>query len=126
MRSTRPYLLRAFHEWITDNGCTPFLLVDAGVDDVQVPADYVVDGKIVLNIGAAAVRDLEIDEGFVTFSARFGGSSHGVRVPVDAIRAIYARENGKGLVFGDDELDLGPSEPSPGGHSDRPKLRIVK
>ena len=137
MTSHRPYLLRALYEWIADNDMTPHLLVDAGQPGVQVPSHTVKDGKVVLNIAARAVATLELGNDAVRFTARFGGVSHPVYVPVSAVLAIYARETGQGMALPedtsasstDDDLptppsDPGGSEPSPpkrGGH-----LRIVK
>ncbi|MGN6112991.1 MAG: ClpXP protease specificity-enhancing factor [Luteimonas sp.] len=102
MTSHRPYLLRALHEWIADNGMTPHLLVDATRPGVRVPAHTVKDGKVVLNIAARAVAHLDMDNDAVAFTARFGGVSHAVIVPIDAILAIYARETGQGMALPDD------------------------
>lgn len=111
MTSSRPYLLRALYEWIVDNGTTPQILVDATADDLILP-DAVRSGeKVVLNISPNAVRDLDIDSDFVSFVARFSGVSHGVTVPVDAVLAVYTRENGQGMMF----PDSGPA--GPGGES---------
>ena len=97
MTSHRPYLLRALYEWIADNGLTPHILVDATKPGVRVPAHAVKDGRIVLNIAARAVGHLQMDNDDVRFSARFGGVSHEVIVPIDAVLAVYARENGQGM-----------------------------
>src|SRR5262245_57219926 len=102
MTSHRPYLLRALYEWIADNGMTPHLLVDATRPAVQVPAHAVKDGKIVLNVAARAVSHLEMGNDFIRFSARFGGVSHPVSVPVGAVLAIYARETGQGMALPED------------------------
>ena len=137
MTSHRPYLLRALNEWIADNGMTPHLLVDATRPGVHVPAQAVSDGKVVLNIAERAVARLAIDNDTVTFTARFGGVSHPVSVPVAAILAIYARETGQGMALPDDSgpTDTGdepPTPPSdPGGDEPAPPrrgghLRIVK
>ena len=96
MTSHRPYLLRALNDWIADNGMTPHLLVDATRPGVQVPAQAVSDGKVVLNIAERAVARLLIDNDTVSFTARFGGVSHPVIVPISAVLAIYARETGQG------------------------------
>ncbi|MEH6415438.1 ClpXP protease specificity-enhancing factor [Pseudomonas sp. CGJS7] len=106
MTSHRPYLLRALYEWIADNGMTPHLLVDATRPAVQVPAHAVKDGKIVLNVAARAVSHLEMGNDFIRFSARFGGVSHPVSVPVGAVLAIYARETGQGMALPED-VNLG-------------------
>lgn len=99
MTSHRPYLLRALYEWIADNGMTPHILVDATHAGVRVPAHTVKDGKVVLNIANRAVSKLELDNESVRFSARFGGVSQGVLVPVGAVLAIYARETGQGMAL---------------------------
>ncbi|MUV15539.1 ClpXP protease specificity-enhancing factor [Noviluteimonas gilva] len=112
MTSHRPYLLRALNEWIADNGMTPHLLVDATRSGVQVPPQAVSDGKVVLNIAERAVARLLIDNDAVTFTARFGGVSHPVIVPIHAVLAIYARETGQGMALPDDPS--GPhDEPTP-------------
>ena len=102
MTSHRPYLLRALVEWINDNDLTPHLLVDATVAGVQVPPSAVQDGRVILNIAERAVARLYIDNQSVSFSARFGGVSHSVSVPVAAVLAVYARENGQGMALPDD------------------------
>jgi len=99
MTSQRPYLLRAIHAWVVDNDMTPHLLVDATLPGVRVPPGVVRDGKVVLNIADRAVARLELGDDFITFSARFGGVSQTVRVPVDAVLAIYARETGLGMAM---------------------------
>ncbi len=102
MTSNRPYLLRAVHEWICDNGLTPYIVVDAGRPGVQVPPQAVNDGRVVLNLAPRAVARLEIGNTDITFMARFGGVSHAVSVPVAAVQAIYARENGQGMLLADE------------------------
>lgn len=114
MTSSRPYLLRAIYEWIVDNGYTPHIVVAAEMDNVQVPRQFVDNGVIVLNVAPSAVRDLELGNDRVSFSARFAGSAQYVSVPMAAIQAIYARENGQGMVLsehGDDAeaVDGAPS-----------------
>ena len=99
MTSHRPYLLRALYEWIADNGMTPHLLVDATRPAVQVPRSAVKDGKIVLNVAERAVQRLEMGNDVIQFSARFGGVSQSVSVPVSAVLAIYARETGQGMAL---------------------------
>jgi len=126
MTSSRPYLVRAVHDWIVDNGLTPQILVDANVEDVVVPREHVKDGKIVLNISASAVRGLSLGNEWVEFDARFGGKPLRVAVPVRAVLAVVARENGAGMSFPEEPLgDEPPPEPSGGGKS-RPSLRVVK
>ena len=102
MTSNRPYLLRALYEWIVDNGLTPHVLVDAVQPGVRVPAHAVKDGRIVLNIAERAVGGLRMDNESLRFSARFGGVSQAVQVPMHAVIAIYARENGQGMALPDD------------------------
>ncbi len=138
MTSHRPYLLRALVEWIADNGMTPHLLVDATQAGVQVPASAVKEGKVVLNIAERAVVQLNIDNHAVSFTARFGGVSFPVMVPISAVLAIYARETGQGMALPDDGHAAGPDgddEPpapdAPGGDDApaaprRPHLRVVK
>ena len=96
--STRPYLIRALHDWCTDNGFTPYVAVF--VDrTVQVPMEYVKANEIVLNIGFEATSGLKLGNDFIEFRARFGGTSRAILVPVDHVVAIYARENGQGMAF---------------------------
>ena len=97
MISTRPYLIRAIYDWIVDNQQTPHLLVEVRNDRTQVPKQYVEEGLIVLNVSPNAVRDLELGNDLIRFSARFGGAPHNISVPVDAVQAIYASENGQGI-----------------------------
>jgi stringent starvation protein B len=112
MTSHRPYLLRALYEWIADNGLTPHLLVDATRPGVRVPTHAVKDGRIVLNIAERAVAHLQMDNDDVRFSARFGGVSHAVIVPIDAVLAIYARENGQGMELPPDIVAQGSASPA--------------
>ncbi len=118
---SQPYLLRAIYEWIVDNELTPYLLVDASNDDVQVPRQYVENGKIVLNIAPRAVNNLVLNNEAVEFNARFSGRPMDVSLPTKSVLAIYAKENGQGMVFNDVE-DTEPEPPKP----DKPKLRVVK
>ena len=110
MTSNRPYLLRALYEWILDNAMTPHLLVDTTVQGTVVPKEYIEDSRIVLNISPEAVRDLLLGNELITFSARFGGKSCQISVPVDSVVAIYARENGKGLIFEPEDNQSGQSQ----------------
>lgn len=105
MTSHRPYLLRALYEWIADNGMTPHLLVDATRSGVRVPPHVVQDGRVVLNVAERAVSQLQMNNDSISFSARFGGVSHPVSVPVSAVLAIYARETGQGMALPDDGSD---------------------
>lgn len=102
MTSNRPYLLRAVHEWICDNGLTPYIVVDAAQPDLRVPPQAVSDGRVVLNLAPRAVSRLEIGNDAITFMARFSGVSHPVTVPIGAVQAIYARENGQGMLLAED------------------------
>ena len=96
--STKPYMLRAIHEWCVDNGLTPHLLVVVD-KQTRVPMGYVKDGEIVLNLNYTATKDLHIDNEQITFSARFGGVSQNLYVPMNAVKGIFARENGQGMFF---------------------------
>lgn len=138
MTSHRPYLLRALYEWIADNGMTPHILVDAQQPGVQVPTHTVKDGRVVLNIAERAVAKLQLDNESVRFTARFGGVSHPVSVPIAAVLAIYARETGQGMALPEDVGGTGPgpddTPPAPpddsGDDGAAPKrgshLRVVK
>ena len=122
LTSNQPYLLRAIYEWIVDNSLTPYILVDASNDDVHVPRQFVENGKIVLNIAPRAVSNLELRNEQVLFDARFSGQPMQVILPMHAVLAIYAKENGQGMVFNDSNKspDPGPSDPQ------KPTLRLVK
>lgn len=115
MTSNRPYLLRAVHEWICDNGLTPHIVVDAGKPGVQVPPQAISDGRIVLNLAPRAVAHLEIGNDAITFVARFGGVSQTVNVPIAAVQAIYARENGQGMLLAEDAPGMAPPIEPVGG-----------
>jgi stringent starvation protein B len=127
MTPSRPYLIRALYEWILDNGMTPYILVDVESDEVVVPTQYVEDGRIVLNVNPAAVQNLQLGNELVELDARFSGQPMHVSVPVMSVMAIYARENGKGMVF-TEEGDGGDEPPTPPEEekSKRPALRVVK
>lgn len=124
MTSNRPYLLRGLYQWIVDNGMTPHILVDARDADAAVPQEHVHEGRIVLNISPQAVPDLHLGDDVIRFRARFSGRSQGVSVPVRAVLAIYARENGKGMVLPPEATDASPSAPSK--KESKPGLRVVK
>jgi len=135
MTPSRPYLMRALNEWILENDCTPYVLVDAGLPGVQVPEDYVNNGQIVLNISTSAVKALLIDDDGLSFNARFGGVPIDLYVPMVAILAIYAKENGQGMVFGNEAGAPDPDQPPEPKKSDaktekpvkaRPSLKVVK
>ena len=132
MTSSRPYLVRAMYQWIVDNGMTPHLLVNADYEHCIVPKGHINDGKIVLNIAPMAVQNLTLGDEEISFSARFGGQAESILVPVPAILAVYARENGQGMMFSDDDH---PDHSSGNGSDDgpetdpdkpRPNLRVVK
>lgn len=130
MTSNRPYLIRALYEWLVDNDLTPYLLVDANRESVHVPTRYVEEGRIVLNVSPSAVRDLTLGNDLVAFEARFGGSAFAISLPPDAVLGVYARENGKGMLFPDEGGQEEPEPPQPdqptpppGG---RPSLKVVK
>lgn len=113
MISRRPYLIRAIYDWVLDNQLTPHMLVAADAPGVHVPQQFVTeDGKITINISPSAVRNLTLDNDMIHFSARFSGRPFEVRVPPGAVLALYARENGQGMLFGETEED---PEPPPDG-----------
>ncbi|MBM4207629.1 MAG: ClpXP protease specificity-enhancing factor [Gammaproteobacteria bacterium] len=125
MNSLKPYLIRAVYDWIVDNHLTPHLLVDADNNNGSLPTDHIENGKILLNIRPQAVEALSLGNKTIEFNARFNGKATLIEVSVNAVMAIYAKENGKGLVF-DQEFegndDKPPSIQTPG----KPNLRIVK
>lgn len=103
MTSSQPYLIRAIYEWIVDNNLTPYLMVDATRQGAIVPEDYLDDqGRIILNISPSATSELLMSNEEVTFNARFSGQAIGIVVPTSCVKAIYARENGQGMMFNDD------------------------
>jgi stringent starvation protein B len=108
-------------DWITDNGETPHIVVDAAHEGVQVPSQYVRDGKVVLNIGSSATQGLTLGNETVEFSARFGGVPFPIRIPLRAVLGIYARESGEGMIFTDTEGDPSPDNDGGGDDSDPPK-----
>ena len=125
--SRRPYLVRAMHEWMTENGQTPHLVVDAGLPGTDVPKAFVRDGRITLNVGWQATQGLKLGNEWIEFAARFGGVPQQVRVPIGAVLGIYARETGQGMLFQDEgDATPPPTAPSPEDSGSRPKLRVVK
>lgn len=154
MKPRRPYMLRAFYEWLVDNDLTPHLVVDATLKGVRVPVEFIQDGQIILNIAPRAVGNLLLGDDAVTFNARFGGKPHSVIVPIYALQAIYARENGAGTMFepeeayldalegkeqddseqdsglslapGDSNQDDGDDDPTPTRPKGKPSLRVIK
>lgn len=134
VRSRRPYLLRAMHEWITDSNQTPHIVVDATMPGVEVPQQYVQGGKIILNVSHSATSGLGLGNDSVRFRARFGPTTYDVDVPIGAVLGIYARETGQGMIFS--EADAPPPSPPPAGPAEngagaepkraRPALKVVK
>ena len=125
----RPFLLRAMHQWISECGHTPHVIVDAARDGIEVPRAYVKDGKIVLNLSEGATQRLRLGNDEIEFDARFAGVIHHVRFPVSAVLGVYARETGEGMVFSEQDLGAeqpkGPTPPADGGPR-RPQLKVVK
>jgi stringent starvation protein B len=127
MTSNRPYLIRAIHEWICDNGLTTHVLVHADFPGVEVPRDYVQNGQIILNIAPRAVNGFVANNEEIRFSARFGGVPMTIRVPVEAVLAVFARENGEGMAFDISEPpEPDPTDPDGGEDEKRPHLKVVK
>jgi len=129
--SNRPYLIRALYQWLVDNDLTPYLLVEAERDDVVIPSQFVEEGRIVLNISPSAVRGLDLGNQRISFNARFGGVAMDVLVPPEAVLGIYARENGRGMLFPDEGSEqpggMPPdSDPEPNPPRARPTLKVIK
>jgi len=128
MTSSRPYLIRAIYDWIVDNNFTPYLLVNAENDSAIIPREYVEDGKIVLNINPTAISNLQLGNDYIMFNARFSGKAMEVSIPVIAVLAIYAQENGQGMMF-DENNNPPPTSPEdtpPPEKSKKPQLKVVK
>ena len=131
MRSNRPYLLRAFFDWIVDNDCTPYIVVNAHYPGVEVPQDFVTDGQIVLNVAPRAVSHFEMNHEFVQLSTRFSGMPIEIYFPVGAVMGIYTQENGQGMVFDPETDDDTPPSAPPRGPkavkttSDKPASKPV-
>ena len=127
MTSSRPYLIRAVYEWIAENSLTPQIVVDAEMENVKVPRQFVSEGRIVLNISQRAVRSLVLGNENIEFSARFGGTLFQVSVPVAAVQSVVARENGSGMSFPEEESEPEPpKDPETPESPARPALRVVK
>ena len=133
MTSTRPYLIRAFYEWIIDNQLTPHLVVNADHRQAAVPSEYVENGRIVLNISPSAVQSLDLGNEWISFNARFSQQSREIGLPPAAVLGIYARENGQGMMFQDEPPgEDDPTHPAAdqhtgkGGSGSRPSLKVVK
>ncbi len=127
MTPLKPYLIRSIYEWIVDNGLTPHLLVNADYPGVSLPSDFIEDGRIVLNIRPEAIQGLTLGNEEIQFNARFAGKPMRISTPCKAVLAIYAKENGKGMIFdpeeNEDETPPTPTEPKA---PQRPQLRVVK
>jgi stringent starvation protein B len=134
VRSRRPYLLRAMHEWISDSNQTPHIVVDASIEGVEVPRQYVQGGKIILNVSSNATSMLSLGNEVVRFRARFGAATYDVSVPIAAVLGIYARETGQGMIFSEADTPpqppAPPSEPTPTttgeGKRSKPTLKVIK
>lgn len=124
MTSLKPYLIRSIYEWILDNELTPHLLVDADSADAILPSDFIEDGKIVLNVRPEAIQGMTMGNEEIEFNARFSGKPMHIVVPVKGVMAIYAKENGKGMIF--DQDDHEGDEPPPARTPPKPRLRVVK
>jgi stringent starvation protein B len=134
VRSRRPYLLRAMHEWISDSNQTPHIVVDASIEGVEVPRQYVQGGKIILNVSSNATSMLNLGNDIVRFRARFGAATYDVSVPIAAVLGIYARETGQGMIFSEADTPpqpppAAPSDPTPTsgeGKRSKPTLKVIK
>lgn len=134
MTPNRPYLIRALREWIMDNDMTPHLLVDANMEGVVVPQQHVDDGKIILNTSPNAIDDLEMGDQWILFSARFSGSLFHIELPILSVLAVYARENGRGMVFPDEPDESNsmsqdgrpPPEEEKKESKGKPHLKVIK
>jgi stringent starvation protein B len=137
--STKPYMVRAIHEWCVDNALTPHVVVVVNAQ-TRVPMGYVKDGEIVLNLNDTAIKDLHIDNDAIVFSARFGGVAHNIYVPMNMVKGIFARENGQGMFFevvessasqssiveNNSVVKDGNAENQKPAHIKKPSLRVVK
>lgn len=135
VKSRRPYLLRAMHEWISDCNQTPHIVVDASIEGVQVPRQYVQNGKIILNVSNSATSALVLGNDIVRFRARFGGATYDVIAPIAAVLGIYARETGQGMIFSEADAPPPESPPTPPAEPagagvetkrTKPALKVVK
>jgi len=124
MTSSRPYLIRALYEWIVANDYSPYLLVDSKIPGIQAPAEFSVNDKIVFNLSPQAVKELNLGNESVTFNARFSGKPQNIIIPVTSVLAIYAKENGRGMVFSEED-ETRPPDPSNTDKS-KAKLKLVK
>ena len=128
-KSTKPYLIRAIHEWCSDSGLTPYLSVQVSAA-TRVPSEYVKNGEIVLNLAYDATHQLKIGNDLIQFAARFNGVSRECSIPVEAVSGIFAKENGQGLFFPKDAAEAAPDSPetnppaTPNGG--KPRLQVIK
>jgi stringent starvation protein B len=126
MTSNRPYLIRAFYQWLVDNELTPYLLVDVNNSDVVVPHQFVEGDRITLNISPSAVRNLELGNDYISFNARFSGKPMDILFPVSSVLGIYAQENGSGMLFPEEDSAEAGSEPDETPPRGRPNLKVIK
>lgn len=131
MTSNKPYLIRAFYDWIVDNNLTPYILVDASYPNIQVPNEHVRHGQIVLNISPVATRGLLLENDRIVFAARFGGQTEQIFVPPNSVLEIYAKENGRGIAFAVEDGDEPPPTNAPTdveatSAKAKPSLKLVK
>ena len=127
MNSSKPYLLRALYEWILDNDTTPYILVDISNDDVAVPPGIANDGKVVLNLAPQAIQNLDMSNDHVSFSARFNGVAEDIFCPMSSLLAIYARENGEGMMFPPEDSDESDDSENPDAPKQKPPtLKVIK
>ncbi|MFA6302498.1 MAG: ClpXP protease specificity-enhancing factor [Legionella sp.] len=129
MTSNKPYLIRAFYDWIVDNQLTPYVLVDAEYPGIQVPEEHIRQGRIVLNISPAATRGLLLENDRIVFTARFSGKTEQIFVSPKSVLEIYAKENGRGIAFAQEDDSDNP--PPDSGNSaptskTKPALKLVK
>lgn len=135
MTSSKPYLIRAIYDWLVDNELTPYIVVDVKEGDhrIQVPEEHISNGRIILNISPKACRGLHLENDRIIFSARFSGEVKQLFVPPQAVQAIYSKENGRGMVFSEEDEETGSTDPitpppttSGTPSSGKPKLTVVK
>jgi stringent starvation protein B len=131
MTPSKPYLIRGLYEWLLDNEVTPHILIDTGCSGVVIPKNFAAETKLVLNLAPSAIAKLEMTNEYISFSARFGGVSEDIYCPMESILAIYARENGEGMMF-NQESEKSPETDGPAAKkgkskkSNRPGLKVVK
>ena len=129
MTSSRPYLIRSIYDWIVDNHLTPYILVDAEYPGTEIPLEFVSGGRVILNISPESCRGLHLDNDRIVFTTRFSGRTVQLALGPGAVLAIYAKENGRGMEFGEEDGNLPPSPDtnvSQGSTGRKPALRLVK